>query len=302
MRRLALATLIINLGVILWGAVVRATGSGAGCGDDWPLCRGELLPSEGNTARWIEYTHRVTSGLALLLGLALWLGARRASSSGHPLRRSSFWAFLFVVVEAGIGALLVLFGWVAQDTSRARLWVMPLHLVNTLLLLAALTLAVHHASEARPVRLQGVRPPPLLTAGVFLLLLLTGATGAVATLAATLYPAQSLAEGLAHDLAGGSPPFVRWRWLHLPLALAGAAACLWWLSWVAEEAPGAQPARTRRRARWAAWTLLFQLAVGGVTLAALAPLGLQLLHLLFADLLWISMVLTCASAWTPTEG
>ncbi len=301
MRRLALSTLIINLGVILWGAVVRATGSGAGCGDDWPLCAGELVPSEGSSERWIEYSHRLSSGIALFLGAALWWAARRSRPPGHPLRRATYLALLFLGVEAGLGAMLVLYGWVAEDASPARAWVMPLHLVNTLLLLAALTLAVHHASEARPVRLRGVRPHPLPTAGVFLLLLLAGATGAVAALAATLYPAQSLAEGFAHDLAGGSPGFVRWRWLHLPVALVAAGSSLWWLALVAEKAPGTDATRTRTWARWSGWIVLAQLLVGLTTLVTLAPLALQLLHLLMADLVWIGLVLTCASAWTVPD-
>ena len=73
----AWAVLGFNLLVILWGAFVRATGSGAGCGSHWPLCNGEVLPRAPALATLIEFSHRLTSGVALLLVIGLVVGAWR---------------------------------------------------------------------------------------------------------------------------------------------------------------------------------------------------------------------------------
>ncbi|MFN8454080.1 MAG: COX15/CtaA family protein [Anaerolineae bacterium] len=63
--------LAYNLAVILWGAFVRASGSGAGCGSHWPLCNGEVIPRTPQMETLVEFTHRLTSGLALLLVIGL---------------------------------------------------------------------------------------------------------------------------------------------------------------------------------------------------------------------------------------
>src|SRR6186713_2582797 len=94
--------------VVLFGAVVRITGSGAGCGQHWPTCHGEIahLPRTLHTA--IELTHRVTSGLALVVVLGLFAVTVRDEPRGHPARRLAFGAVLLMLLEALIGAALVL--------------------------------------------------------------------------------------------------------------------------------------------------------------------------------------------------
>lgn len=83
----AWANVAYNLLVILWGAFVRATGSGAGCGDHWPLCDGQVIPRAPSTEMLIEFTHRLTSGVALLGAVALLVWAFRAYGRGHRVRR-----------------------------------------------------------------------------------------------------------------------------------------------------------------------------------------------------------------------
>ena len=129
--RFAWAVLAYNLGVVAWGAFVRATGSGAGCGRHWPLCNGEVVPRAPAVATLIELAHRITSGLSLALVVALAIWAARALPRGHAARSASLWALALVVTEALVGAGLVLFGWVAKDASFARGWVMGVHLANT---------------------------------------------------------------------------------------------------------------------------------------------------------------------------
>ena len=118
--RFAWLTLAYNIGVILWGAYVRATGSGAGCGEHWPLCNGVVIPRDPSAATIIEFSHRLTSGLALISVVVLLVWVWRAFKPGHPARRGAAWTVFFMVTEAGVGAGLVLFQLVAENASMAR--------------------------------------------------------------------------------------------------------------------------------------------------------------------------------------
>src|SRR5271169_6312967 len=99
-QRIAWATLAMTVGVILWGAVVRATGSGAGCANDWPSCRGALVPEAPSGATLIEFAHRLTSGLSLTAVLVLAVWARRLWPTGHRVRRAAVAALVFIILEA----------------------------------------------------------------------------------------------------------------------------------------------------------------------------------------------------------
>src|ERR1700760_4949214 len=147
--RFAWGMLGYNVLVILWGAVVRATSSGAGCGDHWPLCNGTVLQSNPRLATLIELAHRMSSGLTLPLVLVLLIWTYRATQRGHLARIAAIWATLFTFNEALLGALLVLLRLTADNRSPARAVYLSLHLANTLLLLGALTLAAHFLSRER---------------------------------------------------------------------------------------------------------------------------------------------------------
>jgi cytochrome c oxidase assembly protein subunit 15 len=305
-----------NLAVILWGAYVRASGSGAGCGSHWPLCNGEVVPLRPSSATWIEYSHRVSSGLVLVLvaGLAVW--AFRVSPKGHPLRRGAILSLAFTLSEAALGAALVLFKLVARDESLARALAITSHLLNTLLLLAALTLSAFAAGAFRaapapaPGGREAPRPgmaPPAARAPLvdprrrwreshpwlgwafalgFAATMAIGATGAVAALGDTLFPAASLRQGLAQDLSPASHLLLRLRTLHPLFAIALGA---YLLHLCQQAAPAGGEAR-----RWATRLRLLVLAqwtLGVLNLALLAPVWLQLTHLLVADLIWIALVL-----------
>jgi heme A synthase len=148
--RFAWVTLLFTVAVVLWGAYVRATGSGAGCGAHWPLCNGEVVPRAPRLETVIELTHRLTSGLALALVLGLGAWAWRLFPTAHRVRRAAFASGLLILSEALIGAGLVLFGLVADDRSEVRAVVLGLHLTNTFLLLAALVLTARLASHPDP--------------------------------------------------------------------------------------------------------------------------------------------------------
>src|SRR5690348_950494 len=136
-----------NILVILWGAVVRATGSGAGCGDHWPLCQGVVIPHADQIATLIEFSHRATSGIDVLLVIGLCWMAFRRFGRGHAVRRYAAATAFFTLTEGLVGAALVLFGEVGNVISTVRVVVLSTHLVNTFMLLASLALTAWAASS-----------------------------------------------------------------------------------------------------------------------------------------------------------
>jgi len=293
LARFAWITLLWNVIVILWGAFVRATGSGAGCGAHWPLCNGEVVPRAPALETMVEFTHRATSGLALLLVFALAVWVFRERPKGHPARRAAVASVVFILVEAAVGAALVLFGLVAANESVARALFMAGHLANTFMLLAALTLTAHWCTTNAPLRRETLRRDGWVFALMFLLLLIVGKSGAIAALGDTLYPAQSLLGGLAQDLSATTTLLVRLRLLHPVLAVAGALAVAFASARVLQSTD--DPVATRWA--WVASGLaLAQIGAGILNVILLAPVWMQIAHLLLADLLWVSLVLLAARA------
>jgi heme A synthase len=293
LSRFAWLVLAWNVVVILWGAYVRATGSGAGCGAHWPLCNGEVVPRAPDTAMMIEFSHRLSSGLALVAVFVLAVWIWRTVAAGHPARRAGMASLVFIVVEALLGAGLVLFRLVAQDESLARAMVMPLHLANTLILLLCLTLTAHFLSGGAPVSISGRTRTFGILVGLLVLMIGVGKTGAIAALGDTLYPASSLLDGLRADLAPTSTLLLRLRILHPALGVAVGAM----LAFGTAAIPiGAGDRRGRRAKRAVVVLAIGQVVLGFVNVWLLAPVWMQLTHLLAADLLWIALVLLTASA------
>jgi cytochrome c oxidase assembly protein subunit 15 len=294
--RFAWAVLGYNLLVVAWGAFVRATGSGAGCGKHWPMCNGEVVPRTPGAATAIEFTHRVTSGFALLLVVALVVWAVRAFTPRHPARKAAWASLGLMILEALVGAGLVLFGWVAKDTSFARGWVMGVHLTNTFLLLGALALTADWSARPGGMRLadRGAIAGALWLA--FVTMILAGITGAVAALGDTLFPTTSFAEGLRQELSSEAHVLLRLRILHPFAAVAAGAVLLL----VARLALRVRPdARVRRAALSLVVLVAAEILLGVVNVALLAPVWLQLVHLLVADLVWIALVLLAAASLAP---
>src|SRR5512140_1316532 len=292
--RYAWGVLAYNLGVILWGAWVRVTGSGAGCGSHWPTCNGEVIPRSASAATTIELTHRITSGLSLLLVLTLFVWVLRATPKDRPARRAATWSVVFLLVEALLGAGLVLFELVAGNRSAARAVAMAAHLVNTLLLLGALTLTAWHASGGGPL---GAREHPRASRtllGAAGALLLVAVTGGIAALGDTILQSGSLAEGLAQDASAVTPLLIRLRVVH-PFVATAAGIVLAWVAWRIR-ADYAEVPRARSAAGAVIALVVAQLAAGLLNLLLLAPGWMQLVHLLLTDVLFIAMVLLGAEA------
>jgi len=287
LARFAWSVLAWNLAVILWGAYVRASGSGAGCGSHWPLCDGEIVPLAPSAEKLVEFTHRATSGVALVAVVGLAALVFRARPKGHPARRAAALTVLFMLLEAAVGAALVLFALVADNASMARAMFVAVHLVNTFLLLAALALTADRLDETAVAPAPVTRRSALIARLTLVLLVVAGASGAVAALGDTLFPARSLAHALAQDLSPTSHLLIRLRLGHPLLAAAAAFVALVF----AVTAMSAADLRRAARGRLVAGLAVIQITLGVANVALLAPLALQLAHLLVADLLWIAGVL-----------
>jgi cytochrome c oxidase assembly protein subunit 15 len=288
----AWAVLAYNVAVILWGAYVRASGSGAVCGEHWPLCNGVVLPRDPGTATLIEFSHRITSGLALIAVLVLLVWVWRACAPGHPARRGAAWSVFFMLTEAVVGAGLVLFQLVADNATMARAMFMGVHLLNTFVLLGWLTLTAWWLSGGAPVTMKGNRGRTLAIVVATFGLLLVGVSGAIAALGNTLYPDGSLAEGLAADLSPASHILIRLRILHPTFAVLTGAGLVFGAARIGRD----RGAAAERLARLVALLAAVQLALGVVNVVLLAPIWLQLVHLCVADFIWIGFVLLGANA------
>jgi heme A synthase len=288
--RFAWAVLAYNLGVIAWGAYVRATRSGAGCGAHWPLCNGEVIPRAPDVEMLVEFSHRATSGLALVAVVALALWVRRACAPGHPARRGAAWSLLFMLTEAALGAGLVLFQLVADNESMARALFMSAHLANTFVLVACLALTAHWLSGGAPLRLRarGALLGWALAGAAGLIL--AGISGAIAALGDTLYPGRSIAAGLG-DLSPTGQLLIRLRLLHPAITIAVGVALM-----VSVIRLGVRSSVATRKLAVAVGILtVIQLGAGFLNVLLLAPVWMQMVHLLLADLLWISFVLFAAT-------
>lgn len=296
-RRFAWGVLAYTVAVVLFGAFLRATGAGAGCGDHWPLCNGEIIPRAPGFETLVEFTHRVTSGIALPLVfvLGIW-GFRTTRPAGSPnrsaVRKAAVASIVFMVLEAAIGAGLVLLEYVAFNPSIARGVWMAAHLVNTLLLIAALTLTAWWAEGGGvPVRGHGRRA--LAVGGALVAVLVLSTSGAVTALGDTLVLAGGL-DPLEHPVVA---TLVGLRVYHpilafVAMALVGVAVLA---------ARGAGP-KVVQAGMAVLGFFLIQMVIGAINVALLAPVWLQVVHLLVTNLIWIGLVLFSTEALAAPVG
>jgi heme A synthase len=242
----------------------------------------------------IEFSHRLSSGLAFLLTVGLLIWAFRAYPRQHVVRWAAGFSMLFMITEALIGAGLVLFQLVADNASIARVLSIAAHLANTFLLLASLTLTAWWASGGEPFRLRGQGALSGLLALGLIGVLVVGVSGAVTALGDTLFPVSSLTEGLRQDFSPTAHVLIRLRLLHPVIAVSVAL-------YLILVAALCNSSRHSVATRWLSLSLtvflLVQLGAGLVNVALLAPVWMQLVHLFLADAVWIVLVLLTASAF-----
>jgi len=291
--RYAWSVLGFNLLVISWGALVRASKSGDGCGEHWPLCNGTVLPHAAQIATLIEFTHRVSTGIALVSVIAMAIWAFRAYPPG-AVRKAAVASVILIFTEALLGAGLVLLGYVGANASLGRAVYLSAHLINTLLMLAAMALAAWWGAGHAPVQIAGHRAAARRIGIALAAALAIAITGSITALSDTLYPSTSLRAGWALDFSAAAPLWIRLRIFH---PLIAVLACAYIVVAVLSMRTAASAARP-----WGMAVVLLaaaELVAGMVNLDLLAPIWMQLTHLLIADLLWIALVVFAAAALQP---
>ena len=243
-------------------------------------------------ATMVEFTHRLTSGVALVLVFVLAAWVFRERPKGHPARRAAVASVVLILVEAAVGAARPL-----RPGGRERIGgpgaVHARTLANTFMLLAALALTAHWCGTNAPLRRDALRRDGWVFALAFLLLLVVGKSGAVGALGDTLYPAQSLLAGLAQDLSPTASILVRLRILHPLLAAAGTLAVAFAAARVLRSTVATSVRRMGLDRRPAGDR---PVRSGLLNLVLLAPVWMQIVHLLLADAVWITLVLLAARA------
>ncbi|MGE0633652.1 MAG: COX15/CtaA family protein [Pseudobdellovibrionaceae bacterium] len=290
-KSFVLALIVYTFLIILWGAWVRISGSGDGCGDHWPLCQGQILPEFEQYKTLIEFAHRLKSGLYGLLIIGMYFWARKLFQKGHTGRAVALASLIFTITEGLLGAALVKFSLVGTNDSLVRAFSMSLHMINSLLLTGSLTLtwlfartdSMHWRPEKENLR---------KWAGLLILLILIIATtGAFASLAVTLFPSESLEGGIIADFSADSHPLIRLRILHPILALVIGSS----LGLVIAYSLSSVEAVVKKRAQILLGLLVTEILFGLTTLFSLAPVWMKLVHLQLAHLVWMSLLATLAA-------
>lgn len=287
-----------NLIVILWGVFLRASKSGDGCGQHWLTCHGEVVPSAPELKTVIEFSHRLTSALDGVFVIILLVWAYRIwrsdkSRQTRSVLKMAAATFILVLIEGAIGGGLVLTGNTAETLTPARPFWMSAHLINTLILLAALTLTAWFASGGGRINFKA--NPKYLAALILgvVFILLIGISGSVAALSHMIFPSGTLTEGIAQDFSPTSHILLRLRLLHPILAIFSSIYLIFLAGWFKAKMPYSAGV-----ARWSnaiSVLVLVQIAFGALTLLTLAPIVMQLGHLLLADAVWIAFVLMSAN-------
>ena len=285
-NKLSLYGLVVSVFSIIAGAIVRATGSGDGCGASWPTCNGEIIPEFDTSSELIEFSHRSVSGVLLIITLIIFL--KSFKDEVPTLQKKIIWSLtFFVLLEALIGAVIVIYEWVGMNSSAPRIIAVPLHLVNTFGLLGAYTLLFHLTQNSKTTLNnffdRGFK------IGLFLFLL-SGATGSIAALADVIFPSESFITGLAEDFDTNSEVLTRLRILH-PIV---ASALSLYLYSEANRLQNEYQVITKN----IKLLILLGVLLGVSNVISNIILPLSILHLLIADLLWIVYVYKSAEKIT----
>lgn len=285
--------LAYNIVVILWGVFLRASKSGDGCGQHWLTCHGEVIPSAPELKTVIEFSHRLTSGLAFIFVLIMLIWAFRTFAKGSAIRKTALISFIFIITEALVGAGLVLTGNTAETLTAARPFWMIGHLTNTFILLASLSLTAWFASGGRTFNFKA-QPKVLLLLGLAVFgVFFVGMSGSVAALSSMLFPSATLSEGIAKDFSETSNILLRLRVSHPILSVSVGVFLIFLSSWFKSKAK--ENLQILKWANTLSILVLIQFASGALTLLMLAPIVMQIIHLFLADAVWISFVLMSAS-------
>lgn len=283
-NQLAKFNLVFVVFVILWGAWVRLSGSGAGCGEHWPLCNGQALPLDQGLKTLTELTHRLTSGIFGITIFAMTVLGFRKFQKGHPARLWLMASLILTIIEALIGAVLVKKGLVDKNDSAMRAIVIGLHLVNTLFLVATIVMSEYLTRSVEFIKNHLEPKEYKMSAIVFILFLLAGSTGAITALGNTLFPETSLIEGMKKDFSATSHFLIQLRIYH-PITAVSMVLLL-----INFSLKNMEFKHTKLTAKWTLIGAIVALSFGVVNWLMMAPTWGALVHLTLADILWILFV------------
>lgn len=284
-KKFAFGLLFYTLLVILWGAWVRISHSGDGCGDTWPLCHGQLIPETQRGKTWVEYAHRLMSGIYGFVVLYFWWAARKIYPVGHFTRKAATATLIFMITEAALGAKLVLFKLVTTNDTPYRAFVMALHQINSFMLTGAVALAFAAATLEKDLKAPSQEDKRYRYLPWIIVVI--GITGAWASLSNSLFPTENLLEGLLADFSSDSHFLVRLRGLHPLLAVlgGGSLALFFWV-----KAQTAESLLLERRSYQMALALVAALVFGILTLLLHAPVWMKIVHLALAHTIWVILL------------
>jgi len=270
--------LVLSVLSILAGAFVRATGSGDGCGATWPTCKGRIIPSLSDTSEIIEFSHRGISGILLIVTLYIFVNSRKLEK-GSIARRASNYLTFFVLFEALIGAVIVIFEWVGLNSSFPRIVAVPIHLVNTFGLLASYVI-LFKILENKLDSIKNLWDRNFII--ISILFLLTGATGSITALADVLYPSASFIEGFLDDFDRTSEVLTRLRIFH-PVVSTILSIALYIESKQLQK-------RFDINTNFLKFLIFAAVFLGVANVLSNIVLFLSIFHLALADLLWITYI------------
>jgi heme A synthase len=274
--------------VILWGTVVRASGSGAGCGNHWPSCNGEIIPTPQRIQTLIEFAHRLMSGMDMLLVFALFIWGLRTFPAKSHQRIGFIGSFAFIIIEALLGAGLVLFELVEKNSSVFRAVAVSLHLLNTFILLAFLSLNAWWASGGLPPALRANRRLSLMFFSCLVGVAIIGMSGAITALGDTLFPSSSIGQTFAEQSIPGAHFLIQLRIYHPIIAILVGVFSLYFVRHVYQQS---KDQTTQRLSLIVGGLILAQWVAGITNVFLLAPIFMQVIHLLLADSVWVSFVI-----------
>ena len=279
--------LIYNLLVIVWGAWVRISFSGDGCGESWPTCDGVWVPTQAHQAQWIEWSHRASTGLIGIWVFVTCLWGWFSKLVSKQVKKLLLGIFVFTILEALVGALLVKAGLVANNESVVRAWVMGFHQLNSLCLTGFIFLSAYASSQS--IYIEPIYPWRRIF--VYLVFSAVCFTGALAALAGTLFPSADLISGILADFDQRSHILVRLRLSHPMLATIFCVGLIIYMRWL-------WPVQTFQKSKLIYLVTMVSFLFGAATLVSLSPIWMKLVHLILAHLFFITILYAfCRPRW-----
>ena len=258
------------------GAIVRATGSGAGCGISWPSCNGELLISGQNESELIEYMHRLTSGFNLILVFLLLYIVYKYFRENTNALNFAIASALFIILEAIIGAIIV-----------------PFHLINTFFLMFFLVGVPWSLKQEDKLTLNwkslfANKYWKQFFIGIFFFFLLS-ISGATSALADSLFSLGDLKSELIADFSSRSHLLTRLRILHPIIAIITAGYLVFYAREIIIKVSASN--MNQRLFKILCWLFVLEFIIGIFNVVLLTPILFQIIHLLFAHFVWITLTI-----------